>query len=86
MAKRFDIRDYSTGGRASWYSGIPMKYLELVKDIMASREMDVRIRYRGPRRTQLVNRGGQWVRRMTHSGQSECIKSMAESFAVYGRS
>ncbi len=73
------ILHYMSGeNRRSILHGIPMQYLDQVKQLFANDGYKIKVRYRGPRS---MDTGRSWFNR-----QSTCLKSRAVSFAVYARS
>jgi hypothetical protein len=73
------ILHYMSGeNRRSIMHGIPMQYLDQVKQLFANDGYKIKVRYRGPR---AMDRGRSWATR-----QSTCLKSRAVTFAVYSRS
>ena len=73
------ILHYMSGeNRRSIMHGIPMQYLDQVKQLFANDGYKIKVRYRGPRS---MDTGRYWAAR-----QSTCLKSSAVSFAVYPRS
>jgi hypothetical protein len=73
------ILSYMSGeNRRSIMHGIPMQYLDQVKQLFANDGYRIRIKYRGPR---AMDTG-----RSYYARKGTCLKSSAVSFAVYSRS
>jgi hypothetical protein len=73
------ILHYMSGeNRRSIMHGIPMQYLDQVKQLFANDGYKIKVRYRGPRS---MDTGRYWAAR-----KSTCLKSRAVTFAVYSRS
>jgi hypothetical protein len=71
-----DLKEYvSPRCETSYYKGIPMEYLDIVKKILKKYNCNYKIRYRGPRK----NDG----RDSWFNQQSNCLKSNAVTFTVY---
>jgi hypothetical protein len=70
------ILHYMSGdGRRSILHGIPMQYLDHVRQLFANDGYRIRIKYRGPR---AMDTG-----RSYYARKGTCLKSRAVTFAVY---
>jgi hypothetical protein len=72
------LKNYSNTGEISQAKGIPIEYLESVRQAVRSVNpgRTVRVRFRGPRNHPTD-------RRPASTRQSVCLKQFATSFAVY---
>lgn len=72
------LKNYSNTGEMSQAKGVPIQYLESVRQAVKSVNPGrrVRIRFRGPRNLPQDHRP--YVLR-----QSQCVKQFAKTFAVY---
>jgi hypothetical protein len=78
---------FPSNGDASLAKGIPIEMLDMVKWFFKEAGIDIRVKYRGPRKNQIgiMMRGvnGVCYRRHAEQAQATCLKAYATSFAVY---
>ncbi len=83
MMKQFEQMYSATTQESALLSNVPMSLLNEVKRAYKNEGVDVRVRYRGPRLSNIVVTKNVIRKRTQKQKQSDCLKSEAKSFSVY---